>query len=120
MPSRYDIPYITFNDETYCHFELTDSATVHFGPNSEKYYRYIIGHLDNQKWLSVELGRDGHPENVTASVTSAIKHINAESDYRETWFRTYPESETIVFFHGCSIRTEQYEKAQNKMNMQFT
>jgi len=119
MQSRYDMSYITFNGEKYCHFELTESSKEHYGPNSERYYRYIIGHLDNQKWVSTEVGRDGTPEFITASVTSAIKPSYADSDYRETWFRTCPDRETIIFFHGCSIRKEQYEKAHYKMNIQF-
>jgi hypothetical protein len=119
LPIYFSINPIRFNGTAYTFVEITDSAKKHFGANSKKYFEYVVQHLDGQNWKESARGRDGHSEYLTASVTSSIKGINAESDYRETYFRIYPEEGKIQFFHGCSISKRQYEKAKNKMQLQF-
>ncbi len=114
----YDIPAVRFNGTIYTHMELTTSAIKHFGEDSERYYRYVVGYLDGQTWTPTQLGTDGTHEFLTASATSYIKGIYAQSDYRETWFRVVPETATVQFFHGCSITKNQYEKAAHKMKLQ--
>lgn len=113
-----NIKPIIFNDEKYSILKILDSAEKHFLCNSEKYYSYIFQSLDGNRWKSIETGKDGHYEYVTASATSVIRNTMADSDYRETAFRLYPEIETIVVFHGCSIKKNQYEVAKNKMELQ--
>jgi hypothetical protein len=105
---RYDIPPVTFAGTIYVHMDLTDSAVKHFGQNAERYFRYVVSHWDGQSWTPIEFGQDGSPEFMTASCTTSIKGIDAESDFRETWFRIYASTQTIQFFHGSSIRKEQY------------
>jgi hypothetical protein len=99
---------MVFNNAKYSVIEISDSAEKHFSNDSMVFYGYITKYLDGQNWKAAEFGKDGHPEYITASATSAIKHIYAQSDYRETCFRTYPEEEKILFFHGCSIKKKQY------------
>ncbi len=119
MPILFNINPITFNGTDYIFVEVTDSAEKHFGASSKMYFEYVVQYLSGQKWTESERGTDGHSEYLTASVTSSIKGIAAESDYRETCFRIYPEEGKIQFFHGCSISKRQYEKAKNKMQLQY-
>jgi hypothetical protein len=116
---RYDIPPITFAGTIYIHMELTDSAGKHFRQNAERYFRYVVSYLDGQTWKPIEFGQDGSPEFMTASCTTSIKGTNAQSDYRETWFRVYASTQTIQFFHGSSIRKEQYMKSAHQMQLQM-
>ncbi len=119
MPIHFSINPIKFNGTVYTLVGITDSAKKHFSANSKKYFKYVIQHLDGQNWKESERGRDGHSEYLTASVTTSIKGIKAESDYGKTCFRIYPGEGKIQFFHGCSISKRQYEEAKNKMQLQF-
>lgn len=116
---KFKIEPILFNNNVYSVIEITDSAEKYFGTESEKYYSYIVQFISNQHWLPIEKGTDGHNEYITASVTSSIRPSIAQSDYRETAFRTYPEEEKIIFFHGCSIRKKQYETIQHRAQLQI-
>jgi hypothetical protein len=79
----------------------------------------VVKYMDGQSWKPSAYGNDGLAEYMTASCTTSIRTFDAESDYRETSFRVYPEAETVQFFHGCSISKYQYEKAMNRMRLQF-
>ena len=115
----FDISPIFFNNVKYIKIEVLDSATKHFGDKSELFFTYIAQGLNGQNWVAIESGTDGSPEYVTASVTSAVKPVLAQSDYRDTWFRACPDDSKIVFFHGCTISKKQYEKAKNKLDLQI-
>lgn len=110
---------IIFNNAKYTVVEVTDSAEKHFSSDSETFYRYIVQYLNGENWDAIGIGIDGHDEYITASATSIIKPIYAQSDYRETYFKTFPEHEKIVFFHGVSIHKKQYEAALHKMLLQI-
>ncbi|MDP2750973.1 MAG: hypothetical protein Q8O89_09150 [Nanoarchaeota archaeon] len=115
----FRIEPILFNNAHYSVIEILDSAEKHFGNESKKYFSYIVQYLKDQHWEPIEKGNDGQNEFITASVTSSIRPALAQSDYRKTAFRIYPESQKIVFFHGSSIKKSQFELAQHKFIYQI-
>ena len=110
IATTFEIPTVTFNGCSFGRVELTRSATKHFGGDSEKYFRYIVSSLHGQTRSPSETGLNGSAIFKIASATWSVKGTFAQSDYRESCFRIFPETGTIQFFHSSSIQKGQYDR----------
>jgi len=70
----------------------------------------VVQYLDGQHWKETEKGDDGQPIYMTASVTTSIKGLFAESNYRETYFKIFSETKKLLFFMVVQLRKNNITK----------